>query len=203
MNTEFLHDMWIGLTAPFTAAVGSILFSMFVYTTVRVRRWFKRNTLSYQASRSIYVQEVLSKLRYETGADRVGVMQFINGAHFLNKVSKYNLMCTHQSIKAGIAAISLSTDESVLTQFPKFMKQMLAGSCVKFNIEDVPDSVMKAAMERQGVVCMAAAPFFSRGGDIEGFLIVDHVHEGPGDLCNDHCEKIEHTAAQIGFELRR
>ena len=183
--------------------VGVFLFYLFVRVTHLSRGWLKRNSVTHQSKQAIQIQELMLKLRLKVDADRVGVLQFMNGAHFLNRVSKYNLMCTHQSVKAGIAHISLRTDESVLTQFPLFMKRMLAGECVKFDIADIPDPVMKAALMRQGVTCMAASPFFSKGGDIEGFLIVDHVQEKPSDLCIEHCARIEDASLQIGYELRK
>ena len=206
MDGGILNHIWSGLTKEMGTFIGMVLFYLFVRTAQLSRRWFKRNSVTHQATQAVQIQELMLKLRLKVDADRVGVMQFMNGSHFLNKVSKYNLMCTHQSVRAGTANISLRTDESVLTQFPEFMKALLSGNCIKLSVEEVPDAVMQAALLRQGVTCMAAAPFFSKSGNIEGFLIVDHIglNDHMSDsLCLVNCRLIEQAALQIGFELRR
>ena len=100
-------DFWINIGAAIVGLIGGMLASV-TYLKNRIVFWKKQEEIDAAITVDdirIYgqVQEILTTLRNQCGADRVQILQFHNGGKFLDGSSMKRMSVTHESCSYGVA----------------------------------------------------------------------------------------------------
>lgn len=100
-------DFWINIGAAIVGLIGGMLASV-TYLKNRIVFWKKQEEIDAAITvddirRYGQVQEILTTLRNQCGADRVQILQFHNGGKFLDGSSMKRMSVTHESCSYGVA----------------------------------------------------------------------------------------------------
>ena len=100
-------DFWINIGAAIVGLIGGMLASV-TYLKNRIVFWKKQEEIDAAITvddirRYGQVQEILTTLRNQCGADRVQILQFHNGGKFLDGSSMKRMSATHESCSYGVA----------------------------------------------------------------------------------------------------
>ena len=100
-------DFWINIGAAIVGLIGGMLASV-TYLKNRIVFWKKQEEIDSAITvddirRYGQVQEILTTLRNQCGADRVQILQFHNGGKFLDGSSMKRMSVTHESCSYGVA----------------------------------------------------------------------------------------------------
>jgi len=181
-------------------ALGVMVLTLFYKASKWIKRSLKKNTMATQMICALRVQDYLTELRVLGDAERAYVFQFSNGTYYLNKMSQYQMTCTHQSVKAGIAPVMVRKQEMLVSHTPQFLKALVTG-CVCLQVKDMTDVYLKTALLRQGVDLMIACPMMDTKGNLEGFVGMDFMEDTGNPKIGLSQDALSEVTAKIRFEL--
>lgn len=100
-------DFWMSVGAGFVGVIAG-MFGSASYLKKKFQFWKKQEEIDAAITiddirRYGQVQEILTTLRNQCGADRVQVLQFHNGGKFLDGSSMKRMSVTHESCGIGVA----------------------------------------------------------------------------------------------------
>jgi hypothetical protein len=145
------------------------------------------------------ITELLVEIRLECKADRVSVYLFHNGERYTNGSSILRISGSYETLAAGISSQRSNSQNVLVSTVPEAVdflaEDNVTDTVFSIKTEDLEPCFYSAALEAQGVKCVAKFPL-CKGNDVIGFICADFVQtDAPNkkslDVLKKHSAKLE------------
>ena len=108
------------------------------------KREAKKCPISTDTENSENVYVSLEYLKDESNSDRVYIMQFHNGGHYISGKSQQKFSCTHEICAKGISRECELSQNHLVSNYNLYIKSLLRdGSFSHINIDTIKDKSFK------------------------------------------------------------
>jgi hypothetical protein len=129
-------------------------------------------------SENVYVS--LEYLMDESNSDRVYIMQFHNGGHYISGKNQQKFSCTHEICAKGISRECESSQNHLVSNYSLYIKSLLKdGVFSHINLDSIKDKSFKNVLYATGVGSIYNVPLKTLEGKLIGVLGVDYVKDPP------------------------
>lgn len=157
------------------------------------------NTLRLDTQSNRVIDDILTKTLFETGADRIWVLRFHNGGHFVGGIPYRKLSMSHEQVKRGVSRELDGMQNIPLTAVPEAMNLILKNDA-SFEImtNDLPDGYFKASVEDQAIKFMVWHRLM-KGDSVIGIFGVDYLEDKEHAIAEgaNPCSNAINCAARI------
>ncbi len=122
------------------------------------------------------VQELITTLRYQSGCDRVQILQFHNGGKFLDGSPMKRMSVTHESCKNGVAYEYMHTQAVLATLLWEKIELMKQDEPQIHYIKNLSDSTLKTYCRSKGTEAFAVLPI-RKDSMVIGYINMDWLDE--------------------------
>lgn len=122
------------------------------------------------------VQELITTLRCQTGADRVQILQFHNGGKFLDGSPMKRISVTHESCKNGVAYEYRYMQAVLATLLWEKIELVKKNEPTIHLVRNLADSTMKTYCKSTGTEAFAVLPI-RKDNLVIGFVCMDWLDE--------------------------
>lgn len=125
-------------------------------------------------SRNVY--KALEYLLSEFNSDRVYVIEFHNGNHYLSGRGQQKFSCTHEIVTEGTSRECIEFQEYKVSNYHTYISQLIDdGQFFSFNCENLNDHAFSSLLHSKGVKSILNVPIKTLNGNIIGILGLDYV----------------------------
>lgn len=119
------------------------------------------------------LHEQLNKLRYDSEACRVKLLQFHNGGNFATGKSMKKISTTHESFHPGMAATVQSSSDQLLSLFPDLLEMCHENEPLLMNTSCLRDSYFKSYLQTNHVLMFSVLPVRNTKGEEIGCILCE------------------------------
>ena len=142
------------------------------------------------SSENVYVS--LDYLIKESKSDRVYIMQFHNGGHYVSGRSQQKFSCTHEVCSSGISKECEISQNHLVSNYSLYINSLLKENCFSYvDIENIKDKSFKNILNATGVKSIYNVPLKTLEGKLIGVLGIDYVKSPPEKEIFENFEKIK------------
>lgn len=137
---------------------------------------FKRKTEKKKSPLTIddrNIQETLNKLRYDSDACRVKIVQFHNGGSFATGKSMKKMSLTHESCHPGMVPTYKGSTDQLLSLFVDMLELAHLNTPELINTSSVRDSFFKSYLQSNHVLMFSILPLRNPKGDEIGCILCE------------------------------
>lgn len=117
------------------------------------------------------IQETLNKLRYDSDACRIKVIQFHNGGSFATGKSMKRMSLTHESCHPGMVPTFKGSTDQLLSLFVDMVELAHLNTPDLINTNSVKDSYFKSYLQSNHVLMFSVLPLRNPKGEEIGCII--------------------------------
>ena len=185
---------------------------------IRYGQWRKRTT-RYNLRKTYAVDNMITKLMDDllqrTGAVRVHLYRFHNGASFYDGSAIKRFSCSYESAATGVSREVLSFQSIPISLVPAFQALLLQGKPHINRTADVQPGHFKARLEDLGVQATCLMPLILNKLIVGAVCLHYNTEQCTGrdrgckwfgEACNgdtSYCALVEHFAALLEMELAK
>jgi hypothetical protein len=122
------------------------------------------------------VQELITTLRCQTGADRIQILQFHNGGKFLDGSPMKRMSVTHESCKHGVAYEYMHMQAVLSTLLWEKIEMVKKDDPQLHFVKSLADSTLKTYCRSRGTEAFCVLPI-KKEGLVIGFINLDWLDE--------------------------
>lgn len=119
------------------------------------------------------IHEQLNKLRYDSDACRVKLLQFHNGGSFATGKSMKKISTTHESFHPGMAATVQTSSDQMLSLFSDLLELCHQNQPILINTNFLRDSYFKSYLQSNHVLMFSVLPVRNTKGDEIGCVLCE------------------------------
>jgi hypothetical protein len=119
------------------------------------------------------IQENLNKLRYDSDACRVKVIQYHNGGSFANGKSMKKMSLTHESCHPGMVPTYKNSSDQILSLFVDMVELAHNNTPELINTSSVRDSHFKSYLQSNHVLMFSVLPIRNLKGEEIGCMLCE------------------------------
>lgn len=129
------------------------------------------------------IHELLTELRIQSKAMRVGVLQFHNGEYFMDGISMRKFSITHESSHRGYISQSLKFKNVLCSLFIPLLHKILEDKSTIHHVEAMNESYAKHFFEDENISHYSCLPLKNKNTNI-GFILLQWHFDFPPDMEN-------------------
>lgn len=169
-------DFWINIGAAIVGLIGGMLASV-TYLKNRIVFWKKQEEIDAAITvddirRYGQVQEILTTLRNQCGADRVQILQFHNGGKFLDGSSMKRMSVTHESCSYGVAYEYMHMQAVLATLLWEKIEMVKKDESQIHLVNTLSESTLRTYCRSKGTEAFAVLPI-RKDALVIGFVNLD------------------------------
>ena len=197
----FLHLVWLA----WLLFMCSITYIMTFHFQPVWDAWQKTHSMNHfktELSTSIaidtQVNQELHSLLNDTQSDRTYVFRFHNGIPSVAGVPFIFQSNTHEVIRAGVSRVILFSQRIPSSLNSDSNHEFSKRLCVNYtHLDDNQNSIHYWYFETRQARSMIRCPFFTKDGDILGFVGIDFITDPPEDLATQSEKKLRSAASKL------
>ena len=152
------------------------------------------------------IDNSLKQLMADAKADRAYIFRFHNGDEYYNGTHKNKMSCDYEVVTKGTSREAVNLQNMPVSLFSTFIKDVIELNMFYPNIDSMADVVTKAELQRQGIIGLAAVPYY-RDGKLMAIIGIDYIRElhnkiAFGRGANNSSHWLTNKAIQIGDLLK-
>ena len=160
--------------------------------------------IQYDTSSSENVYVSLDYLMEESQSDRVYIMQFHNGGHYVSGRSQQKFSCSHEVCSSGITKECEISQNHLVSNYSLYINSLLKDDSFCYvNIDDIKDKSFKNVLNATGVKAIYNVPLKTLEGKLIGVLGIDYVKSPPSKQIYEKFEKIKNEKDLKEFMRRQ
>ena len=194
LNGIDIMGSWMEIGMAVTAVVIGALVTYNMFKSWLNKKKVKRFSPESKVYRSIHtrVHEFLTEVRIKVGADRSLLLQFHNGAQFLDGTSIKRFSLTHESCVVGVSETRNSRQDILISTFIEMLEHISIDKPTVNVTSDLPDCHFKRHLETNHTLVYSLIPIKdARGVLVLGCLLVEWCNWDNVDNIDDDKVLIE------------
>lgn len=173
-------DLWMNVGTAMAGMVAGMLAGV-SYLRKKTLSWKKQEerdaAITIQDIRRYgQVQELITTLRCQTGADRVQILQFHNGGKFLDGSPMKRMSVTHESCKQGVAYEYMHMQAVLATLLWQKIELVKKDDPQIHLVRNLADSTLKTYCRSKGTEAFSILPV-KKDNLVIGFINLDWLDE--------------------------
>jgi hypothetical protein len=168
-----------------------------------VSSWWKGKTKKLyreQVTADKNIHEQLNKVRYDSDACRVKLLQFHNGGNFATGKSMKKISTTHESFHPGMAATVQSSSDQLLSLFSDMLELCHENEPILMNTSSLRDSYFKSYLQSNHVLMFSVLPVRNTKGEEIGCILCEWCAWAFADRVNSELFEEEFREARNSVE---
>jgi hypothetical protein len=177
-------DFWVSVGSGLTGVIAGMIAGV-SYLKNRFKSWKKQEEIDAAITAAItvddirrygQVQEILTTLRNQCGADRVQILQFHNGGKFLDGSSMKRMSVTHESCGNGVAYEYMHLQAVLATLLWEKIELVKKDEPQVHLVKNLSESNLRTYCRSKGTEAFAVLPIH-KDALVIGFINLDWLDE--------------------------
>jgi len=177
-------DFWISVGSGLTGVIAGMVAGV-SYLKNRFKSWKKQEEIDAAITAAItvddirrygQVQEILTTLRNQCGADRIQILQFHNGGKFLDGSSMKRMSVTHESCSNGVAYEYMHLQAVLATLLWEKIELVKKDEPQVHLVKNLSESNLRTYCRSKGTEAFAVLPIH-KDALVIGFINLDWLDE--------------------------
>jgi hypothetical protein len=177
-------DFWVSVGSGLTGVIAGMVAGV-SYLKNRFKSWKKQEEIDAAITAAItvddirrygQVQEILTTLRNQCGADRVQILQFHNGGKFLDGSSMKRMSVTHESCSNGVAYEYMHLQAVLATLLWEKIELVKKDEPQIHLVKNLSESNLRTYCRSKGTEAFAVLPIH-KDALVIGFINLDWLDE--------------------------
>jgi hypothetical protein len=177
-------DFWVSVGSGLTGVIAGMVAGV-SYLRNRFKSWKKQEEIDAAITAAItvddirrygQVQEILTTLRNQCGADRVQILQFHNGGKFLDGSSMKRMSVTHESCSNGVAYEYMHLQAVLATLLWEKIELVKKDEPQIHLVKNLSESNLRTYCRSKGTEAFAVLPIH-KDALVIGFINLDWLDE--------------------------
>jgi hypothetical protein len=177
-------DFWVSVGSGLTGVIAGMVAGV-SYLKNRFKSWKKQEEIDAAITAAItiddirrygQVQEILTTLRNQCGADRIQILQFHNGGKFLDGSSMKRMSVTHESCSNGVAYEYMHLQAVLATLLWEKIELVKKDEPQVHLVKNLSESNLRTYCRSKGTEAFAVLPIH-KDALVIGFINLDWLDE--------------------------
>jgi hypothetical protein len=177
-------DFWVSVGSGLTGVIAGMVAGV-SYLKNRFKSWKKQEEIDAAITAAItvddirrygQVQEILTTLRNQCGADRIQILQFHNGGKFLDGSSMKRMSVTHESCSNGVAYEYMHLQAVLATLLWEKIELVKKDEPQIHLVKNLSESNLRTYCRSKGTEAFAVLPIH-KDALVIGFINLDWLDE--------------------------
>jgi hypothetical protein len=177
-------DFWVSVGSGLTGVIAGMVAGV-SYLKNRFKSWKKQEEIDATITAAItvddirrygQVQEILTTLRNQCGADRIQILQFHNGGKFLDGSSMKRMSVTHESCSNGVAYEYMHLQAVLATLLWEKIELVKKDEPQVHLVKNLSESNLRTYCRSKGTEAFAVLPIH-KDALVIGFINLDWLDE--------------------------